>query len=369
MSKKKLLIFHPTIAPYRIDFFNSLFEAFDTRICLFYPDEYTFNYDAIYSQLTFTPVFLKRIIKIGDSFFNKGYWKHINNFNPDIVFVSELGIGTLEVLLHRFLKHKRYKIVSICDDSYNMLAENNDFSKVHMLARKLFTPLLDDVIVVEPQTRDWYQKKYGKGSFFPIIRRDDKQREVYKRTLPLSQKLMQDHQLQEKNVFLFVGRFVALKNINCIIEAFSKLNQENNALILVGNGEEEDCLRKCAEKVNVRPIFTGRLEGDDLYAWYNVADYFILASYQEAFGAVTNEALLAGCYSLISNKAGSRCLIENGVNGFTFDPLDVDELHQRMAELTKIYPKVRPLKGVKRNLMQIDYDESLRKLIYHLNKL
>ena len=32
----KLLIFHPTIAPYRIDFFNDLSRSFDSRICLKY---------------------------------------------------------------------------------------------------------------------------------------------------------------------------------------------------------------------------------------------------------------------------------------------------------------------------------------------
>ena len=46
---KKLLIFHPTIAPYRIDFFNELSRAFDTRVCLRYRNlrSQTFDYDKI----------------------------------------------------------------------------------------------------------------------------------------------------------------------------------------------------------------------------------------------------------------------------------------------------------------------------------
>ena len=33
---KKLLIFHPTVAPYRISFFNKLCQHFETEICLYY---------------------------------------------------------------------------------------------------------------------------------------------------------------------------------------------------------------------------------------------------------------------------------------------------------------------------------------------
>ena len=48
--KKRLLIFHPTIAPYRIDFFNDLYRAFDTRVCLQYWNlrDQTFDYEKIY---------------------------------------------------------------------------------------------------------------------------------------------------------------------------------------------------------------------------------------------------------------------------------------------------------------------------------
>lgn len=35
LMKKKLLVFHSVIAPYRIDLFNSLSKRFDTKICLF----------------------------------------------------------------------------------------------------------------------------------------------------------------------------------------------------------------------------------------------------------------------------------------------------------------------------------------------
>ena len=370
--KKRLYIFHPLIAPYRVDFFNSLYGAFDTEICLLNTKEMSFDENKIYSQLLFKPVIMNQSHKV--SFFwggGKRYWNILDAYKPDIVIVSEFGVVGFLVFLHRLLKRKKYKIVSICDDSYNMLADNNDFSRIHRLARKLIVPRLDELILVEPQTESWYKEKYGKGFCFPIIRQDDKQRDIYQRTLSLSHQYEKKYGLGDKNVFMYVGRFIALKNINRIIEAFSRLDQQANVLVLIGGGEEETNIRDTSERFGVYPIFTGWLEGDDLYAWYNVADYFVLASYQEAFGAVTNEALLAGCYSIISNRAGSHCLIEEGVNGFTFNPMDVDDLEQKMVKALIQFPKVSLLGNVnvKKNLMPIKYDEAIENLVRHLENI
>lgn len=369
MMKKKLLIFHPTIAPYRIDFFNSLNDEFEAHICLTWGDEGTFNYNSIYSQLNFRPILLKKWFEIGSRRINRGYWEKLREINPDIVITDEFGLVTIIVLLHRWLHNKKYKVVSMCDDSYNMLAEDNDFSRFHNWARNIVAPKLDELIVVEPKTKEWYQNKIGKGYFFPIIRRDDKQRMIYERLIERSTELMKSFNLSDKNVFLFVGRFVALKNIPNIIEAFSHLNQKENALVLVGSGEEESIIKMQAQKAGVKAIFTGRLEGDELYAWYNVADYFILASWQEAFGAVINEALLAGCYSIVSKRAGANCLIKDGVNGVLFNPMDVEDLKKSMQEVIIKFPKIRPLMNVKKNLMLINYDNEINNLIAHIKSL
>lgn len=110
-------------------------------------------------------------------------------------------------------------------------------------------------------------------------------------------------------------------------------------------------------------IFTGRLEGDELYSWYNVATSFILASYKEAFGAVTNEALLAGCWAVISNKAGSQCLINPGVNGDIFNPMDVEELHQKMQYVCENLTPVSKSIALRENGMQVRYKQMIEQLI------
>ncbi len=366
--KKKLLIFHPTIAPYRIDFFNDLYCAFDTRVCLQYWNlrDQTFDYDKIYAQFAFKPHYLKEIVKLGARSVWGGFWKHLDEFNPDIVLVGEFNMTALMVLAHRFLKRKKYKVVSICDDSYNMVAEGNDFSRFHRIARRLVAPRLDDLILVEPKVTQWYQEHYGKGICFPIIKPEEKARKEYERVLPMCDEIIDRYGLKGKRVFLFVGRLVALKNVETAIRAFARLDQDTNAFVVVGEGPERERLEILARNLKANVLFTGRLEGDALNVWYNIATCFVLASYQEPFGAVTNEALLAGCYALISNKAGSSSLVVEGVNGYTFSPMNIDELAGRMAEVANLTIEYEA-NGLKKSQMRVTYSEYMEKLVEDIN--
>lgn len=366
----KLLVFHPTIAPYRIDFFNDLSAAFNTQVCLKYWNlrDQTFDYQSIYSRFTFRPVYLKEMFAIGERSFCRGYWTFLDRFTPDVVLTDEFGWSTMWVLLHRWIKRKKYKVVALCDDSYDMVSRQNDHSRIHRLARQWIAPKVDDIVVVEPRVEEWYRIHFQKGFFFPIIQKDMTVRELYKEALDRSHILRSKHQLDGKRVFLFVGRLVALKNVKTILRAFAYLNPQEHRLVVVGDGPEMASLRDLAYQLNLDVLFTGRLEGNALYAWYLLADVFVLASYREAFGAVTNEALLAGCYALVSRNAGSSCLIQEGVNGYTFQPMDVEELAQRMRDVL-LLPRVRELDGLKESQMKISYQDCIQHLITHLRQL
>lgn len=367
----RLLLFHRTIAPYRIDFFNDLSQAFDTRICLQYRNlmSQRFDYDKISSQFRFKPIYLPILFTLKGRMVNSGYWKQLDEFKPDIVIVSEYGIDCLLVLLHRWLKRKRYKVVSICDDSYNMVVENNDFSRIHRLLRHKAVPQLNELILVEPKVAEWYQRNFGKGIFFPIIKQDVKARDTYQSLLPLSKKTAEGQGLNGKFVFLFVGRLVPLKNVETLLKAFTRLNRKETTLVIVGDGPEKERLKRMAAESNIDIRFTGRLEGDELWQWYNIANCFVLASYQESFGAVTNEALLAGCKGIISCKAGSQCLIEEGKNGFTFHPMNVDELIEKMRRVIDESIPVSSYVELRKSQMAMRYDDCMAELVQRLNEL
>lgn len=360
--KKKLLIIHPIIAPYRIDFFNALNRAFDTNIILFLQNlaSQKFDYEKISRLFEFSPKYLCNHYK--GLKLPKGLFKEIKNDNPDIILTNECNLISITALLYKFFINRKCKVFSIIDDSYDMAVSGKSFSIKHRIAKKIVIPFFDQIICVEPRVEQYFRKKYNKGTYFPIIADEERIRKKYKDLLPLSTSLVNLHHLEGKKVLLFVGRLVHLKNIQKIIPAFFKLLNKDYYFVIIGDGDMRDELETLAKDCN-NILFTGRLEGDKLLAWYNIANVFILPSYKEAFGAVTNEALMAGCYTIVSKLAGSSCLITPRINGDLIDPMSDEEIFNTLEyAMKRTYPISLPLK-LRDNNMIAPFNYYISKLI------
>ena len=367
--KKKILVFHPVIAPYRVDLFNELATHYDATICLFWRNlkNQTFDYAKIEELFVFTPHYIVKE-EVGIIRWIKTLWVQLSLSAPDIVLTNEYGVPTIVALIHRMIRRKRYKIVSMVDDSYNMVAKGNHFTWKHEKAISIIAPMLDGLICVEPKVCLWYQEKYTKAIYFPIIRDDELYRDKLRSSLNISEGYISRYHLLNKKVLLFVGRLVAIKNRDFIIRCFKKARIENLYLVIVGSGPEYNELVRIADnQENI--IFTGRLEGERLYAWYNIANVFTLPSLQEAFGAVTNEALVAGCKVLISQDAGSNCLVTEGVNGFVIDPVDEELYIKRLRLITNNTEKIQFPLRLRESLMQENFKECLRQLVDSLDRM
>lgn len=364
MKKKRLLVFHPTIAPYRIDFFNDLYQSFETRICLEYWNlkDQTFDYQKIYDQFEFKPIYLPE----GSTWaLCKSVIMQIRKFQPDIVITCEYGIITLITLMTRIFCRKKFDLIVMTDDSYDMVVGGNDFTSRHKKARQILAPYVSNFVVVSPLVRDWYQEKYQKGIWMPIIVDDEMAQENYERILPLSREFARRYGLEEKKVLLSVSRLVDLKNLHRVIDGFAQ-SKTDATLVIVGDGPERKSLEDHAEKVNKEIIFTGRFDGDELYAWYNLASVFILASYLEPFGAVTNEALLAGCRVVISNKCGSSCLVDDS-NGELVDPMDVEGIAAAIDRQMSMASVPDDMLVPRDSLMSIKYKKCMNNFIKEIN--
>ena len=349
-----------TIAPYRVDTYNALSER--GFKLYFYKDKDPDIKDMvpILKRCKFKPHYLK-----GISFGRTsrtlcfGLWLLVHRESPQIVIVPEFQFSFWQILLYKWITLSKFKIVSMCDDSYDMIANDNSFSLIHKWLRGIAPRLMDDIIVLDSRVKDWYQKNFGKGIWLPILRKDEIEKESYKRVLPISRALEEEYNLSHKRVVLFVGRLVKLKNISRIISAYNKTH-EDCVLVIIGDGEEMEQLKKEADKIDKAVFFTGRVEGDLLRAWYNVGDVFVLLSTQEAYGAVTNEALLAGNRVVISEKAGSCCLVTAN-NGEIVDPYDVESVTKALDNQLKL---VGPKDGIyeRPSLMDVTYEERISNL-------
>ena len=69
--KKKLLVFHPVIAPYRIDLFNHLSVIYDMKLFTFHRNliDQKFDYEKLSESFLFTP-------KVLDEFYNIPFLKN-----------------------------------------------------------------------------------------------------------------------------------------------------------------------------------------------------------------------------------------------------------------------------------------------------
>jgi glycosyltransferase involved in cell wall biosynthesis len=138
--------------------------------------------------------------------------------------------------------------------------------------------------------------------------------------------------------FLAVCRFIQEKNLVRFFSAYRLYRhlhpQAPWDLVLCGSGPLE---AKLEETVADLPgvHFPGFIQGDYLPAYYALAQALILPSISETWGLVVNEAMSSGLPVLVSKACGCASdLVREGVNGFTFDPYDVEGLATLMAKMS-----------------------------------
>jgi glycosyltransferase involved in cell wall biosynthesis len=135
---------------------------------------------------------------------------------------------------------------------------------------------------------------------------------------------------------VYVGRFLARKGIDTLLEAFARLQARSAspvALLLVG-GRREELPQDVSVGSGVR--FCGRRFGDDLARTVALAEALVIPSRLEQWGLVTNEALAAGTPVVVSRACGSAQLVLDGLNGFTFDAGDIEGLASALGKIASL---------------------------------
>lgn len=138
----------------------------------------------------------------------------------------------------------------------------------------------------------------------------------------------------DTTVLVYSGRLLDRKNILGIISAIKELPNLNIHLLILGGGslEEEKKLQEKAAEENVQLTITGFISDQSLlFQMYYIGDIFVLASYDEPWGLVINEAMAAGLPVLASNECGASLdLVLENQNGFVFDADDTKGLAEKI---------------------------------------
>jgi len=225
---------------------------------------------------------------------------------------------------------------------------------------------VDDIILLDVKAKDWYQEHFQKGIWMPILRNDDLESDKYRKVLPRSIEIAAHYGLSTTKVILFVGRLVKVKNVSGIIEAYASMT-EHCKLVIIGDGEEMNDLQALASSISKEVLFLGRIEGEELRAWYNIADVFVLLSTLEPYGAVINEALLAGNRIVISQKAGASCLVSED-NGEIVDPYNIVEAANALDRQVRMAGDKKEIR-FRPSLMKVSFQERMNYLMQRLQRI
>ena len=164
-----------------------------------------------------------------------------------------------------------------------------------------------------------------------------------------------------ENYFLASARFIEKKNLPRLIKAYAKYRQRSSAfaatadrevgrqrsevsngnapwdLVLLGDGPLREALNFQLSTLNLhRHVhLPGFKQYEELPVYYALAKAFVHPSTTEQWGLVVNEAIASGLPVIVSERCG--CVPELvGDNGFTFDPLNEDELTARLLDMTSL---------------------------------
>ena len=173
--------------------------------------------------------------------------------------------------------------------------------------------------------------------------------------------------------FLASARFVKKKNIFSLIRAFSLYSQSPQKatvpwnLCLLGDGElKGEIIAYCAElgvqvvahapwensnktRSGFKPVvyMPGFQQIGDLPVFYSRAGCFIHASTIEQWGLVVNEAMASMLPVIVSHRCGcAQDLVQERINGFTFDPSNVNELAGLMSRVSSMSEESRAAMGL-----------------------
>lgn len=137
--------------------------------------------------------------------------------------------------------------------------------------------------------------------------------------------------LSDGHHYLYVGRLIPLKRVDAIITAFSDIAGPQDTLTIVGSGHLKDDLTKLAGQEGAAVQFHPYLANDLLPELMAKHHTLVLASSDEVWGMVVNEALASGLHVVVSSNCGVVPSVES-MQGVFVANRSLDDLAARLQE-------------------------------------
>jgi glycosyltransferase involved in cell wall biosynthesis len=190
-------------------------------------------------------------------------------------------------------------------------------------------------------------------------------------------KILLKYGANNKKVVFASGRVIPDKRIDLLIEAFSKINDNNTILLISGQIENKQrkILENLAKKLGVinRIRFLGIIPKNDLIALYSMADIYVFPAPKEDFGLVPAEAISCGTPVVVwGDDSGPNEIIRNNINGLYAKPYNTTDFAKNIEiGLNKKWDKEKILQSSKRfseKRIRKDFIKAVKKVISFANQ-
>ncbi|MDP8974475.1 MAG: glycosyltransferase [Actinomycetota bacterium] len=146
--------------------------------------------------------------------------------------------------------------------------------------------------------------------------------------------------LSDKPTVVYVGRMVARKGVDTLVEAFALLPRRLDARLVIVGGEsggssEATRLAALAEErgISERVCFAGSRPQEDLRHYYGAANVAVSVPHYEPFGMTPLEAMACAKPVVGSRVGGIKTSVADGETGYLVPPRDPETLAERVLRL------------------------------------
>jgi glycosyltransferase involved in cell wall biosynthesis len=329
VADMKLAVVTNILAPYRVPLFEALAKRTDEfTVLLMAKREENRQWDVgtVPFQVEVLPGFHIRPRHAEVSLhFNYGVIHALRRLNPDVVLSGGFGLANVAAFVYCRLFRKKY-----VGWGELTLQDGAHTSFLRRILRRWMIAKSHGCIASSTEARDAFLH-YGARTV-PIMTCllpfDVRQ---FHETAGQFRQSSDCHALRRRYpgpILLSVGQLIPRKGWRDLFQVYEKLIQHRPdvSLMIVGDGPGRTELERGARTrgwANVH--FLGYLQPDQLLKYFAAADLFVFHTLYDSYGLVLAEAMAAQLPVVASVRAAAtRDLIDDGVTGFEFDPMDHD---------------------------------------------